>query len=266
MKLKLLKFVAAACAGALFIVPIQAKAATLNLSDSISTYILTNNNTSQAQVGVPSPVNQTLAGGGMSATGTTSLGPPPSVSVAASVTQAGQQATAQAYMEYFFGVAGPSNVQVPIIITANGSVTVAQASSNSAQLSFGTPSGVSVVASACQSINPGNCSTLSNSPTFNLSLHTTITANSMNNIQMTVFAVANTNVGGTNDSGSAFIDPIITIDPSFTLQGYTLEFSEGIQNAAATVPLPAALPLFATGLGALALLGWRRKRKQTATA
>ena len=29
-------------------------------------------------------------------------------------------------------------------------------------------------------------------------------------------------------------------------------------------PLPAALPLFATGLGALGLLGWRRKRKQSA--
>ena len=34
----------------------------------------------------------------------------------------------------------------------------------------------------------------------------------------------------------------------------------------ATTPLPAALPLFATGLGGLGLLGWRRKRKATATA
>jgi hypothetical protein len=29
-------------------------------------------------------------------------------------------------------------------------------------------------------------------------------------------------------------------------------------------PLPAALPLFATGLGAMGLFGWRRKRKNTA--
>lgn len=32
------------------------------------------------------------------------------------------------------------------------------------------------------------------------------------------------------------------------------------------VPLPAALPLFATGLDALGLLGWRRKRKVAALA
>jgi hypothetical protein len=34
--------------------------------------------------------------------------------------------------------------------------------------------------------------------------------------------------------------------------------------AAVATPLPAALPLFATGLGALGLLGWRRKRKAEA--
>jgi hypothetical protein len=33
-----------------------------------------------------------------------------------------------------------------------------------------------------------------------------------------------------------------------------------------TTPLPAALPLFATGLGGLGLLGWRRKRKAQAVA
>lgn len=41
---------------------------------------------------------------------------------------------------------------------------------------------------------------------------------------------------------------------------------EGILIQQSLVPLPAALPLFATGLGALGLLGWRRKRKPQATA
>ena len=35
--------------------------------------------------------------------------------------------------------------------------------------------------------------------------------------------------------------------------------------AAPATPLPAALPLFATGLGALVVLGWRRKRPQSRT-
>ena len=33
-----------------------------------------------------------------------------------------------------------------------------------------------------------------------------------------------------------------------------------------TIPLPAALPLLASGLGALGFIGWRRKRKATAVA
>jgi hypothetical protein len=46
---------------------------------------------------------------------------------------------------------------------------------------------------------------------------------------------------------------------------HTSNFPTGeIRGFLAPVPLPAALPLFATGLGAFALLAWRRKRK-TAT-
>ena len=39
-----------------------------------------------------------------------------------------------------------------------------------------------------------------------------------------------------------------------------------LYGGAGATPLPAALPLFATGLGVLALLGWRRKRKAAAKA
>jgi hypothetical protein len=40
----------------------------------------------------------------------------------------------------------------------------------------------------------------------------------------------------------------------------------GVGGGDSNTPLPAALPLFATGLGALGLLGWRRKKKAAAIA
>jgi hypothetical protein len=42
--------------------------------------------------------------------------------------------------------------------------------------------------------------------------------------------------------------------------------SWNVSGSLAPVPLPAALPLFAAGLGGLGLLGWRRKRKAQAVA
>ena len=51
--------------------------------------------------------------------------------------------------------------------------------------------------------------------------------------------------------------------------GLTIPAQADIQSITintATTPLPATLPLFASGLGALGLLGWRRKRKAQAAA
>jgi hypothetical protein len=48
---------------------------------------------------------------------------------------------------------------------------------------------------------------------------------------------------------------------------HTVNFGGGeLRGFLAETPLPAALPLFATGLGALGLLGWRRKRTTSALA
>lgn len=70
-------------------------------------------------------------------------------------------------------------------------------------------------------------------------------------------------------SGSLFsaapsIDVYALESHSNILQGgFDLRDAHGTISAP-VVPLPGALPLFATGLGALGLLGWRRKRKQVA--
>jgi hypothetical protein len=52
---------------------------------------------------------------------------------------------------------------------------------------------------------------------------------------------------GNNTSGGGSTS--LTVDPNFSI------------SSVSATPLPAALPLFATGLGAFGLLGWRRKRK-----
>jgi len=54
-------------------------------------------------------------------------------------------------------------------------------------------------------------------------------------------------------------------------EGTPFAFNNGNITASAVsdvnvIPLPAALPLFATGLGVLGLLGWRRKRKTVSTS
>lgn len=73
-------------------------------------------------------------------------------------------------------------------------------------------------------------------------------------------AKLNTTVAGTYDD-------VLTLDFTYTPATgptqivpvtYTLDATVG------TTPIPSALPLFATGLGALGLFGWWRKRKNTA--
>ena len=76
-------------------------------------------------------------------------------------------------------------------------------------------------------------------------------------------------------SNVTFFGDVVPFDTTLTLAaGDTVPFAvqqgSGNQNtgrdASLTVvtPLPAALPLFATGLGGLGLVGWRRKRKAQA--
>jgi hypothetical protein len=81
-----------------------------------------------------------------------------------------------------------------------------------------------------------------------------------------VFAAALTDAGGTvgfglgptgtTEENEAFsFPPTVLASRNLISGGVT-----GVPDVSA-VPLPATLPLFATGLGALGLLGWRRKRK-----
>jgi hypothetical protein len=75
-----------------------------------------------------------------------------------------------------------------------------------------------------------------------------------------------TNNDGPDDQSGTFILSVLLgqvyglyVDSSDSIFG-----AADIKIAGAETPLPAALPLFVTGLGTLGLLGWRRKRKGAA--
>jgi hypothetical protein len=71
-------------------------------------------------------------------------------------------------------------------------------------------------------------------------------------------------VDGTLDISTAIVFPFFQNHAYPDPNGFGL-FADTEISPAAT-PLPAALPLFATGLGALGLIGWRRKKKAAAFA
>ena len=84
-------------------------------------------------------------------------------------------------------------------------------------------------------------------------------------------------IDGVFYSGSANLNPdgkysISTFDPNTAAVITSLDSNSPLfwglapDPLLSATPLPAALPLFATGLGALGLLGWRRRRKAKAAA
>jgi hypothetical protein len=66
---------------------------------------------------------------------------------------------------------------------------------------------------------------------------------------------------------SAFSQQTASVDPYFSdiPAGYQLLISEGVGDSPLSpTPLPATLPLLASGVGAIGLLGWRRKARAKA--
>jgi hypothetical protein len=64
--------------------------------------------------------------------------------------------------------------------------------------------------------------------------------------------------------GSQTLTADLTLNSSGDFFLYAMVEAQSSATELGSTPLPAALPLFASGLGALGLLGWRRKRKNAA--
>jgi hypothetical protein len=84
------------------------------------------------------------------------------------------------------------------------------------------------------------------------------------------FALTANTLTGATRIGFAATGTVVTLfadSPFWDFLIDNVHFNEALPaDLQAATPLPAALPLFATGLGALGLLGWRTKRKTSLAA
>jgi hypothetical protein len=163
----------------------------------------------------------------------------------------------QADLTYSFEIVGPSSLNpVPLSLQANlsgigdlgtASLTLQYTQQNPAYL---------LVAIACGGgCIPGYQSHVS------VNQQLSVTPNQPIKVQEQASAATD----GTY-TAQALIDPYFTIDPSFLAAnpGYSLEFSPGIDNEPLATPLPAALPLFGSGVMMLAGFAVRRRGKVSA--
>jgi hypothetical protein len=82
-------------------------------------------------------------------------------------------------------------------------------------------------------------------------------------------ATAYFNTSGTGDAGDFVTSPCLiqswqVCGPTDSFVVGSVEYKMMESLGYDPVPVPAALPLFTTGLGVMGLLGWRRKRKAAA--
>lgn len=186
----------------------------------------------------------------------------------------------QGGLQLVFAVVGPAVLGNPLF-TVPVDVQGAMSVQSGATLFSSSHATASIdIGSTTFSVSSFQGSTNNSSLSFNGQTQALLNTPSL--ILMTMDGLAssvsgNGQAGGTI-SASAEIDPFIFIDPSFfdpnLFPGidptqYSIVLNSefvNIPSGTAATPLPGALSLFTTGLGALGLVGWRRKRKRVSIA
>jgi hypothetical protein len=180
-------------------------------------------------------------------------------------------------LQVMFAVVGPAIPGFPLATVPVDIQGAMQALSGATALANSHASASIDLGGSTLSVSSFQGSTNNSSLSFNVLVQ--VFLNNPSFIFMSMDGLASSSSGGGTAGGtisaSAEIDPFFYIDPSFAdlypgidLSQYSIVMNSEFLNIpeGATTALPAALPLFATGLGALGLFGWRRKRKVIATA
>jgi hypothetical protein len=199
--------------------------------------------------------NQSVSSADGSASVQSTPTPLPAITSTATTGATASASEALGDLNYFVQVFAPGGIVVPtsVNVTANGSLFSVIGATSTDVLNV---NGAKIVNAT--SIGGNNNVAFTTSATIS-----SVFTNRDFLVEMSVFALAQ----GPSMTATTFLDPYFFLDQNLVDLGYSIITSPGIGNSlASATPLPAALPLFATGLGSLGLLGWRRKKKATALA
>ena len=161
-------------------------------------------------------------------------------------------AQASATVDFYFMITGPKDEQVTFHLKASGSTSVFGGGQATAMLYLnGT-----LLNYACSSSMVGYCAV---SDHFQFDTDFSATSNTQEVLEIDL-------VGGTAAFGGgpfmASADPMITVDPSFAKQGYSLELSPNVTQGslAPSAPEASTWVMMLTGFSALGFVALRRRR------
>jgi hypothetical protein len=259
--IRTLRAKAVGCAAMLLAISISPAGAG-TLPDTSGSVILSQGNTETSQFGA-GPISLGIGNGAVE--GTVSYLPSPNLSANAAVYGEGN-ASSYETAEYYFRVVGPANVDVPLTVAAAATLSLGVATPNVAELYVGKASGPLLTENACYGAIPINCTGDTFRSGFSVTAPITVESDQIgDNVQLSLSVNANTIVSGaSSDIQSGYIDPVITIDPSFSLASeFQLVFSPDVGNSPNGVPEPTAVALFViglVGLGGVRIMSKRRFR------
>jgi hypothetical protein len=263
MKTMFWGFAALLASPALFGVATSANAATVPDASFEGGICAGTSSVCNGQLGFPAntQVSYSSSSGTASLTASYGLAPSPSLFVTGTASGDGI-ATDTIIYRYFIELTGPTG---PVQLTVNTTGSAIGGASTSASVGLTetgpTPSSAYFVSTSGGVVSvalDGGGNVNSSGTSFNRSDVVTITEDVVYQVALSVVVFADS----TNPQGTSSVDPYFQFPV-----GYSLDISSGVGNSPlSATPLPAALPLFAGGLGAMGLFGWRRKRKTAAIA
>jgi hypothetical protein len=212
--------------------------------------------------------NPTTAGNFTSSNGFVAISNSPVASITASYATGGDDGDASGFMRYFFTINGPSQyTNTMLLVNLTGSISLSASADNTGQAnalaSFQLTTGTSSPTASLE-IDRGGEVIGSQS-----SLSTTLQAYSYasgggGTVTLRAEAVAR------KGSAFAFVDPIVSIDPSFALidpnylTDFSITLSPDVQNGISSVPEASTWAMMILGFFGVGFMAYRRRIQSTA--